>query len=508
MSDSIELHGRERRAIALVCCVWGAAYTDFFCRYSLATLLTDANLRGIAADFDVTLLLYTTAEDFAVIERDARFRAFKQHAAVKYVCIGSFPAEISCNHWLYWQHAVATFTDDCFAFVFLIPDSIYVCDALARIVAALESHEVVYYTVPQICRELVVAELEEMRSGRGEGMPSLGIPRPRLLELLLKYIIPKHAVALHHPAFFVTHPEYLLHVEPHRLGIVELASHALAVRSAVGSITRACNPASPQHNIGFLEVLALGCESTLKYIEQYYRWPVLSAHPSRYVSLASWSYTHREHGVLAYAETQAEITIDGASGISDRRSPVRNRRVKYANVAIRFSGAQYRVFEFASTTSSPEVRRCIALAMCLPGMRHRIAALGRAVTIFLPSSGNIRDMVETIQKTSHASAFREFCLMHVVAGHLQLKRGDVFRLRPSRRGGIVLPPQVQLTDSRVPNPQQGYATGKVLSYPYLIDEGVVVYDVDLDYGNTPSMLRRLSRRPDSASVETSGEDAR
>ena len=506
MSGSIELPRTKRRAIALVGCVWGEAFSSFFCRYSLATLLTDGNLRGIAGDFDVTLLLYTTAEDFAAIERDARFLAFKRYAAVEYVCIESFSAESFRNHWTYWQHAVAAFNERYFAFVLLIPDCIYASDSLMRIAAALEGHEIVYYCVPQICRELVVAELEKMKREEGDG--GLSIPRPRLLKLLIEYINPKHAVAVHHLDFFATHPEYLLHVEPRRLGIIELGSHPLALRSASGSITRAFNPASARHDVAYLEVLGLGCESTLKYIEQYYRWPALAAHPSRHVSLASWCYTFREHGIPTYAGTQAEIAVHGASDISDRRSPVRGRRVGYANLAMQFIGAQYKVFEFARTTSSQEVHRCIALAMCLPGMRHRIAALGREVTIFLPSPGNIQGVLKAIQAASHPSAFREFCLMHVVAGHLQLKRGEVFRLRPSRGGGTILPPQVQLIGSHVPDPQLATATGKVLSYPYLIDEGVVIYNAELDYGNTTSMLRRLSRLPDSESTQTAVERLR
>jgi len=447
----------------------------------------------VAADFDVTLVLYTTAEDLVAIEADVHFAAFRRQAAVKYVCIDSFAAAHPRNHWAFWQHAVAAFRSEFHAFVLLIPDCLYANDSLTRIVAALDSHAIVYYTVPQICRELVVGELEEMASRGSDGVRTLNIPRPRLLELLLKYINPKHAVALHHPTMFVTHPEYLLQVEPRRLGIIELAAHPLALRSPPASVTQAFNPASSRQDAAFLEILALGCEFTLKFIEQYYRWPALSAHASRYASLASWCFTFREHGALAFAETQAEIALGAATAPSDRRSPVRGHRLRYANVAMRLMAGQYRLYEFASATSSPEARRCIALAMCLPGLRRRIAALGEAVTVLLPSSGNIGDMLGALQSMGPASAFREFCLMHVVPGHLRLRRGDGFMLWPSPSGSTADAPRLQLVAAAVPDPREATATGKVLSYPYLIDEGVIVYGVELDYGNAASLVGSLSR---------------
>ncbi len=48
-----------RTRIALVCTVWGTAFTDFFCQYSLASLLSPAGLARATKAYDFTLLLYT-----------------------------------------------------------------------------------------------------------------------------------------------------------------------------------------------------------------------------------------------------------------------------------------------------------------------------------------------------------------------------------------------------------------------------------------------------------------
>ncbi len=490
----------RRKSIGLICSVWGADFTNFFCRYAIPTLLAGENLPRLAERYDVSLLLYASAADFAVMESDAGFKEVGRLATVRCIGIESFAARAR-NHWTYWQHGVVEFKEAHDAFVMLIPDCLYAGDALRRIADALESHEVVYYTVPQVCRELVVADLEQaMRRGPGDAAPrTLDLSCEQLSEIFVKYINPKHAAGIDRPAFFLTHPEYLLDVGPGRVGIIEQVSHPLAIRSAAGSITRGFNPAGARHDPTYLGLLGLGCEFTLKFIEQYYRWPAESMLVSRLPSLASWSHTFREHGMSGYAGTQAQVTLRGAAVTGVARLPKISRRGRYAQAVLGVLQSQFAVFDYANQADNIEARRCVALAMCLPGFRRRIAALGDQVTVLLPASASITAIVQAVATARAPAAFLGFCLVHVLPGHLQLKRGELFRLWPAdRRAGRAQ--HLQLVAPDIPNPRMSVASGTVRSHAMLVSAHVVVYQVDIDYGSMDAMLARLSGQVDGREV--------
>jgi hypothetical protein len=458
------------------------------------TVLARENLPWLAAHYEVSLLLYTTAADFAVMEADVGFGEVRRLATVRFIGIESFDARAR-NHWTYWQHGVAEFKDAYDAFVMLIPDCIYANDGLRRAAAALESHDVAYYCIPQVCRELVVAHLDRATS-HGAGNPAfrvLDLSSRELANIFIKYINPKHAAAVHHPDYFLTHPEYLLEVGPGRVGVIELVSHPLAIRSSSGSITRAFSPAGVRHNAAHLGLLGLGCEFTLKYIEQYYRWSAESMQASRILNLASWCHTFREHGMSGYAGTQAQVTLRRSEVVDVTRLPVNSQRCRYANVALSFLQSQFAVFDFANKAGNLEARRCVALAMCLPGWRRRIMARGDAVTVLLPAPGNLGAIVQAIEKAGSPVAFLAFCLMHVLPGHLQLKRGELFRLWPAD-DYTGRAQHVQLVTPAIPNPRMSVASGIVHSYANLVSDHVVIYQVEIDYGNVDAMVARLSGR--------------
>ena len=481
-----------RESIGLVCSVWGADFTKFFCRYVVPTLLADGNLPRLAARYELTLLLYTTADDFALMEADAGFAQVKRLAAVRRIGIESFVARAP-NHWTFWQHGVTAFQDEHDAFMLLIPDCLYARDALDRVAVALEAHDIVYYTVPQICRELAVEHLETaMRGPDGEaGIRRLELSSADLADIFIRYINPKHAAAIDRPAYFLTHPEYLLDVGPGRVGVVEQVSHPLAMRADAGSLTRAFNPAAARHDAAYLGLLGLGCEFTLKFVEQYYRWPAESMLLSRLPNLASWSHTFREPGMSDFASTQARATLHGAAAVDVARLPATSRRGRYTQAVLAMLQSQFAVYEYAAQAANGEARRCAALSMCLPSFRRRIAALGDQVTVLLPGRDSIAAMVETIVAARSPAALMEFSLMHVLPGHLRLKRGETFRLWPAdRRGGRTQHLQVVAGD--LPNPRVSVASGGVRSLATLLSDHVVLYEVDIDYGSPDAMLARLS----------------
>jgi len=484
----------RRKSIGLICSVWGAEFTSFFCRYAVPTILARENLPWLAERYDVSLILYATAADFAAMDADAGFGEVARLAKVRRIGIESFDARAR-NHWTYWQHGVAEFKDAHDAFVLLIPDCAYANDSLRRIAESLESHDLVYYTIPQVCRELVTVDLERA-TGHAAGNPAirvLDLSNRQVADLFVKYINPKHAAGVHHPDYFLTHPEYLLEVGPGRVGVIELVSHPLALRTSAGSITRAFNPAEARHDAAHLGLLGLGCEFTLKFVEQYFRWPADSMEASRIASLASWCHTFREHGMSDYAETQSQVTLRGSEVVDVARLPVTGRRSRYTGFALSVLQSQSAVFDFANKSGNLDARRCVALAICLPGLRRRIKALGGAVTVLMPASGDLGAVVQAIEKSGSPAAFEAFCLMHVLPGHLRLRQGEAFRLWPAdERTGRAQ--HLQLVLPAIPNPRMSVASGFVRSNANLVSDHVVIYQVDIDYGNAEAMVARLSGR--------------
>ena len=141
-----------RTRIALVCTVWGAEFTDFFCQYSLATLLSPTNLPRACTAHDFTLLLYTGEDDLARMQAHANFRKLAALVDIKPVFFADLPPTARSGHWIQWHHALLS-SDEFSSFILLIPDCLYANDTFQQIADALEDNDVVFYCIPQICLE-------------------------------------------------------------------------------------------------------------------------------------------------------------------------------------------------------------------------------------------------------------------------------------------------------------------------------------------------------------------
>jgi hypothetical protein len=462
---------------------------DFFSRYSLPTLLAPNNLPKLADDYDITLLLYTTVPDFQSARYQACFRETARFASVKPLFIEDFPKDTPRGHWTYWQHAVTEFADRYFAFAVIIPDCLYANDSLSRIAQALEQHSIIYYSLPQVCVEFMIPELDGGLSKQGS--PSaccLDLSQEGIIELFIRYINPKHAAALYRPDFFITHPEYLIQVAAGQFAVTEFSSHPLALRSGLPDLSYTFNPTSSSTDVGFLDILGISCESTFKFIEQYYRWPALLLEPSRYINLASWSYTFRGHGSNPYSQTETRVSLSGFKAVSQQRVRVTNPRVRCIAELMDLAGILYRLYELSGLACHKEVRRCICLAMCLPGVRKRVP--GRSVTVILPSSDHAAKILQAIQASGNGDLFWRFCAMHVIPGMLELKQGQTFRLWPpkhgSKGGG-----RIQVADPALLAASETSARGILCSRPFYLGQDIIVYTADVNYGDVQGFVRSL-----------------
>ena len=480
-----------RTPIALVCTVWGAEFCDFFCRYCLATLLSPANLPRACADHDLTLLLYTTEDDLARMQTHPNFRKLADIIAIKSTLIETLPPGARSGHWIQWHHALLS-SDQFDAFILLIPDCLYANDALPQIANALQTSDVVFYCVPQVCIEPLVAPLQQaLQAVDGEpGCTHLDFSEQDIAGLFVKYINPRYAVALSQPEFFVTHPEYLLRATKGKIDIHELTFHALAISSRAKSASYALNPMS-DYPKAFLGILAVGVEYTLKYFEQYFRWPAAGLQLSRQTTLASWSYSFFERGITDYNNTKAEIAVSGLTATAHRRAAISDPRVKYIRATFEFYAALYAVHSGPASSCPPAVRRAIALAMSLPGFRKRMMSLTGPVTIILPTSDAARDVIEALYSANDVQRLFKFFLMHVMPGRLMLKHGQAFILEQIA-GQPLHERRFRVAEPALLNTLSTAVTGHVASQATYVNDGLIAYAANMKYGSTAELLQKLA----------------
>ena len=480
-----------RPRVALVCTVWGAEFCDFFCQYSLATLLSPTNLPRAGDNHDLTLLLYTTKQDLGRIEAHPNFRKAAALIKVKPILLETLPLAARSGHWIQWHHALLN-SEQFNSFILLIPDCLYANNALPQIVEALQSKDVVFYCIPQVSIEPLLGPLQgALRPVDGDQPYAyLDFSESDIASLFVKYINPRYAVALYKPDYFVTHPEYILRASKNQIDIHELTCHALAVSSRAKSISYTLSPMFDFQNRAFLGLLAIGVEYTFKYFEQYYRWPASRMQLSRQTALASWSYSFFERGFTEYSNTKTQITLSGLSATAQSRTKISDPWIKHTRAAFEFYAVLYAIYSGPAAACPPAVKRAIALAMSLPGFRKHAMKLTGPATILLPAADEAASVLDVLYRANDPELLFRFILLHILPGRLMLKRGQAFILEPiaaepsyRRRFRIA---DTALTDSLVDN-----VTGRVTSAASHVNDDFIAYTAAIRYGLPQDIVGRL-----------------
>jgi hypothetical protein len=486
-----------RTRIALVCTVWGPEFSDFFCQYSLATLLGPASLPHATRTYDFTLLLYTLEQDLQRMRTHANFQKLAALVDIEPVLLEGLPPAARQGHWVQWHHALHR-TDEFSSFILVIPDCLFVNNAIERIADALQDSDVVYFCIPQVSIEPLRPELEAaLKRAEGDaGVTYLDYSELDMASLFVKYINPRYAVALHKPEYFVTHPEFALRPSPAKIELHELTCHAMAVSSRATSVAYTLNSPARGAKSAFLGLLAVGVEYTFKYFEQYFRWPAFRMQLSRISTLANWSHNYFESGATDYTATQTEIGLAGLEAVALRRTPAANPRFRYARAAIEFYAAMYAVYDGPARSCRREVRRAIALAMCLPGFRKALMSDGRQLTILLPTSKGASQILQRLYAEGNSRSVLQFMLMHVIPGRLTLKPEQSFVFeaaagRPSYR------PRLRVIDAALAHALGDTVTGRVVSLPTHITDDVIAYAAPIQYGSIDGFVERLVKETPS-----------
>ena len=481
------MRAKEPKKLALICTFWGQRFRHFFEHYCIPSLLTAGNLPGLAASYDVSILLYTDRPTFEGLKRSPRVEQVSRFAEIRPVYLDGVGQGPASSHWEPWHHAVLSYADEFDGFLLLIPDCVYVKDCFTRVAAALERSDIVYYPVPEVCQELVTRRFDTCFNADG----ALELDGVAMANVVVDFLHPKHAIGDFAARFFVTHPEFFVATRMDRLALSHVASHSMAVRSDNPHLSYTFNPLADGGRHEFLEILGVGCEPTFKYFDQYLHWPTLSLGYSRTVNLASWAADHREPGNVDYADTEAVIELRDGRASAQHRAARAHPRARAANRLLSYAETAFRLYITTARDCPEVVRQCIALAACLPGLRQRLARIGPRVTLLLPvDNRQFEAVVKAIDRAPRAQdVLARFLLLHVLPGHMRLAEGRCFALltHPAEGG------RMRIFEPRLKRGMTGTVTGRLKSEGKQLTADLLVYYAEMDYAGPKQLVDRLRR---------------
>jgi tetratricopeptide (TPR) repeat protein len=475
--------------VALVCLVWGEEFADFFARYCIPSLLEPQNIPLVSREQDVTLLLYTDRNTQEFLDRCDSFKSLSAFAKVELLPLEQLPAATRANHWVPWQHAVAGRNRDFDRFLVVIPDCVYAAGCLGTIMDALEEHDTVYYTLPQVCRETVAAELDGLR--RVDGHEYISFTSLQAVELFIRHVNPKHAAAACSSTFFVNHPEIVIELSPKSIVVSETGSHPFAVRSGTRNVSYTLGALSPEAKTCYLEILGVSAEPALKFVEEYYRWPRLFRNHSRLMSLGRWACLFRDANNVAYSKSAIHITLDHGCVLEQHRGQVKRAKTRFTNATLDWLAVAIRIYDRAREFPDAAGAKYIALAMAAPGFHRQLRRLQSGFTVVLPKSeSGFGEVVKRIER--HAAAkelLRRFLFLHVVPGQLPIVPGHAIFLTYSDAADDF--PKAFVVDHHTVALGAGM-WGKAISPLQWVWEEVFSVKADIDYSHlTWSMLDPL-----------------
>ena len=333
------------------------------------SLLEPHNIPLVSREHDVTLLLYTDRPTQDFLDRCDSFKSLSRFVKVELLPLEQLPAAARTNHWVPWQHAVAGRNRDFDRFLVIIPDCVYAAGSLGTIIDALEEHDTVYYTLPQVCRETVAVELDGLRRvDDHEYISFTSLPGGRALHqarqsearrsCLLRHVL-RQSSRDRDPALAQEHGRLRDRITSFRRQIEH--TQRLLYLDALSPGAKTC----------YLEILGVSAEPALKFVEEYYRWPKLFRDHSRLMGLGRWACLFRDASDVAYSKSAIHITLDQGRVLEQHRGQVKRAKTRFVNATLDWLAVATRIYE-----------RARAISRCCRGKIH-CARHGRS---WLPSS--------------------------------------------------------------------------------------------------------------------------
>jgi len=321
----------------LVCSVWGKEFVEFFCTFTIPTLLSDNNLILVASKTQITFTIVTNGESTAYFKKFSAYRELEELVDVQFV-----DSEISTqklkktSHWQLWHVGIRA-RQEINNVAIVIPDCIYADGILNEIYTALQDGaDIVYYPLPQVCQELIQRDFDDGWEFKNES-------REFFEKLWIEYLNPKHAALLESSSLRVAHPEYVIRGSQAGLQFIELAGHGLAINQGSPYVSAIFNPLSEKAAISVLKFGGVSCEPTLKFHEQYvgfWRPPGTGMGAAAY---ASWAAHFRDDYFDQYSSHVHSIGLseegDGFRDVSLNRFASLRYDLKFAEIVYAVKGA-------------------------------------------------------------------------------------------------------------------------------------------------------------------------
>ncbi|MBV9863525.1 MAG: bacterial transcriptional activator domain-containing protein [Alphaproteobacteria bacterium] len=408
--------------------VWGTRYIEQFDRFCLASLLSDGNLVHAAARHDCTFSVYTRGRDAVEIAAGPFMTRLARLLPVVYTTLEETAIRSNIDHWTPWHRAYCDALAADAALILIIPDVIYVSNALTRIIRHLSRQTpVVYFPIPQIAQEPgAIAVDQHCRERDG----TLSIDDRDLLRLFANYIHPKHACALTASPRLTTHPEYLLTRSGAGFAIREVGSHPCAVLPRYAPVAPTFVPVSVAAQIEVLPALGLSLEATLKYLPLYAHWESRGVRRARLINLGSWAMCYRRTGDAHYADA-GSVMVGGAAGAHPRPDRFAQRRCAMSLALIETVQA---VFTSSRLLRGGVSRQVLWLAMVplLSSRVRRVLRGSETATVFVPRRLS-RAAVRSIAAGKFAA--ETFFCRHYVPQALEMAPGTCFALAQRAAAG-------------------------------------------------------------------------
>ena len=217
--------------------------------------------------------------------------------------------------------------------------------------------------------------------------------------------------------------------------VSETGSHPFAVRSSTRSVSYILDALSPGAKTCYLEILGVSAEPTLKFVEEYYRWPKLYRNHSRLMSLGSWACIFRDASNVAYSKSAIHIALDQGRVLEQHRGQVKRAKTQFINATLDWLAVATRIYERAREFPDATGAKYIALAIAAPGFHRHLRRLQSGFTVVLPKIGEqVRGRGGRGSRATRPRRrlLRRFLFLHVVAGQLPILPGHAVFLTYSR----------------------------------------------------------------------------
>ena len=256
--------------IKLVTVVWGERFIDQFLRNCIASLSTTKNLPYLASLFKCEYHIYTYKEYIGSLENSVEIEFLKTFLKIKIVEISSKISKDDTTHSVAWTEAIKKCHQDEIVW-FIIPDAIYISDALMRWANYIQlGYRFIYTLGLQISLEYSSERIEEYRTVRGE-VNLIEIDRLQANDIVTRFLHPLYISKSRQNGFYSGHPEFVLtFCKSGGMVASILGQHPMVLFPPLLDSNKSLGISNNLDLIAFDDISLFGMEPNIKYSNTYF----------------------------------------------------------------------------------------------------------------------------------------------------------------------------------------------------------------------------------------------